>query len=88
MAGMIDVGNSMKTNALSGMQRLSELEQARKQEEEKLDAADAADHKSNMMAGAGLGAAAGYMGAAAMGVTGPVGMAIGFVGGTLLGSLF
>lgn len=88
MAGMIDVGNNMKTNALSGMVRLSELEQAREQTEKALDAQDAAAHKSNMMAGAGLGAAAGYLGAEAMSVTGPVGMAIGFVGGTILGSLF
>lgn len=59
MPGMIDVGNSMKRNSLAGMQRLENLEGVRERTKEGLDAKDEADHKSNQMSGAGLGAAIG-----------------------------
>jgi hypothetical protein len=96
MAGLIDVGNNVKSNALSGMRRLSDLELAREREEKQLDRQDEADHRSNQMAGASMGAAIGgtaAMGSAAMGATlgawaGPVGMAIGAATGYLIGSLF
>lgn len=90
MAGLIDVGNDYRSKALSGMQRLSDMEIARKNEEKQLDAADAADRKSNIMGGAAMGAFAGGMGyGASLGlVGGPVGFAVGAIGGALLGSLF
>jgi hypothetical protein len=96
MAGLIDVGNNVKSSALSGMRRLSDLELAREREEKQLDRQDEADRRSNQMTGAGMGAMAGgtaAMGSAAMGVkfgawAGPVGIAAGAIGGFILGSLF
>lgn len=82
MAGLIDVGNNVKSNALSGMRRLSDLELAREREEKQLDRQDEADHRSNQMAGAGMGATVGFI------FGGPAGAAIGAAGGYLIGSLF
>jgi len=89
MGGLIGLGNSMKTDALSGMRRLSELEQKREQTEEALDMQDKADRRNNQITGATMGAMAGAsLGAKAGSVGGPYGMVIGAAVGFLAGSLF
>jgi hypothetical protein len=89
MAGMLDVGNSVKVNALAGMRRLTDLEKAREDEEEALDRRDAQDKKSNQMTAAGLGAMGGMaLGSQIASVGGPAGAVIGGVVGYLAGSLF
>ena len=84
MAGLASIGNNVKTNALSGMRRLSDLERQREQEEKALDRQDKADRQSNQMSGAGLGAMAGAM----MYSGNPYAMAAGAIIGFATGSLF
>ena len=87
--GLIGTGNSMKSDALAGMRRISDLEQSRENTEEALDQQDAADKKSNQMTMTSMGAMAGAMyGAKAGSVGGPLFAVIGGAIGFLAGSLF
>ena len=82
MGGLIGTGNSMKSDALAGMRRISDLEQSRENTEEALDQQDAADKKTNQMSMAASGMMIGAQ------VGGPYGAAIGGAIGFLAGSLF
>lgn len=92
MAGLIQLGNSARNNAIQGLNTATELEQKRKEEGKMAKAADQAQD-TNMI---GMGAAGGLMaglGSAGMGAqfgvaAGPVGMLAGAALGYAFGELF
>jgi outer membrane lipoprotein SlyB len=96
MAGLIDVGRSYSADAMSGMQRVSTLEEARERTKANLDTqakiAATQQKQSSISAGAGIGALGGAYVGAKMGATlgtyaGPIGFAAGAVVGAAAGWL-
>lgn len=83
MAGLISVGRQYQQQSKQGMQRASDLQQAREKTEDNLDAQDKQATMSAVGAGAAIG---GYMAAGSIG--GPAGMAIGAGVGLLASQLF
>lgn len=78
MAGLINVAGQYKQQAKQGLQRVADLEHAREQAGENMEA----QQKQGMMGAVGMGAGVGFM------VGGPVGAAVGAGVGLLASSLF
>jgi len=86
------LGSSYKTQALSGLRDLSQMEQQRDAANKQMESADSASKMSTTFTGAGLGAAVGLMSGsplASLGMAaGPVGALAGAAAGYLFSSLF
>lgn len=80
--GLIGMGQKQMQDSLTGMGQVSQMEQERNQANDTLKAQADAAHKAQMGTMASSGAMMGFM------AGGPVGAAVGLVGGALLGSLF
>ena len=76
--GLLGLSAGLKSEAKEGYRQVAGLEQARETAKENLDAADRGRNMNSAGAGAGIGFMAG----------GPVGAAIGGIGGYLVSSIF
>lgn len=84
MAGLVGMKSQMDRTALQGLSKVASEQEANKRMNEQLEQAEKAQTLTTAAGGAMMGAQL----ASAMSVTGPVGAAIGLVGGALLGELF
>lgn len=83
--GLLGLKQHMETQSMNSLSKVASEQEANKRLEDQMDQAKSAQKMNSAMMGAG----AGWMIGAKIGsVGGPMGMAIGAVGGFLLGDLF